>query len=68
MLFGSRGICLDKLLDDIAVLAESLVVGDKLFELHAIFELFRSAGSLVTRGMRPYVRSLVVATGGMSWT
>ena len=58
LLFGSRGVCLDKLLDDIAVFAESLVVGDKLLELHAIFELFRRAGSLMTGGMCPRVHTL----------
>ena len=65
-LLGSIGIRLNKLLDNIAVLAESLVVGDKLFELHAIFELFRCAGSLMTCGMRPYVHGFVVTATCMS--
>ena len=44
-LLRSIGISLNELLDNIAVLAKSLVVSDELFELHAIFELFRCAGS-----------------------
>ena len=66
-LLGSIGIRLNKLLDNIAVLAESLVVGDKLFELHAIFELFRCAGSLMTGGVRPLVHGFVVTATSMSW-
>ena len=66
LLLGPRGVRLDKLLDDVAVLAESLIVRDKLFELHAIFELFRCAGSLMTGGMRPHVRGLADATDYLS--
>ena len=68
LLLGSRGVRLDKLLNDMAVLAESFVAGDKLFELHAIFELFRRAGSQMTADMRPHVRSLGIAVSCMSRT
>ena len=66
LLLGPRGVRLDKLLDDVAVLAESLIVRDKFLELHTIFELFRCAGSLMTGGMRPHVRGLADATDYLS--
>ena len=68
LLFRSRGVRLDKLLDDMAVLAESLVAGDKLLELHAIFELFWRTGSQMATDMRPHVRSLGIAVSCMSRT